>query len=204
MKFLKNEAKELLLFLIFVALLFLIYRHTIGSLILSSENLFLQWFYDMDAQGVQNMLNYEARNKPSYTMFMTFKIIDWSILSHIRWSEILSAYIYYRICTYLYCKYQQWRNKKKSSTLQIQTISKKDRLIFEFKIVIDFILCFIVFDIFFVLIANWMIGLIESDGPFDIVAALAAIGTIPFNVYASYRITKIIRNKTWRRILNHG
>ncbi|MDN5081167.1 hypothetical protein ACOL21_02410 [Aliarcobacter butzleri] len=63
MKFLKNEAKELLLFLIFLALL-LIYKHTIGSLILSSENLFLQWFYDMDAQGVQNMLNYEARNKP--------------------------------------------------------------------------------------------------------------------------------------------
>ncbi|MCG3677687.1 hypothetical protein L5F07_00315 [Aliarcobacter butzleri] len=202
MKFLKNEAKELLLFLIFVAL-FLLYKHTLGSLIWSSENLFLQWFYDMDAQGVQNMLNYEARNRTRPTMFMTL-IIDWSILLSMRWSGILSAYIYYRICTYLYCKYQQWRNKKESSTLEIQTISKKDRLIFEFKIVIDFILCFVVFDIFFVLIANWMIGLIESDGPFDIVGALAAIGTIPFNIYASYRITKIIRNKTWRRILNHG
>lgn len=202
MRFLKNEAKELLLFLIFVALSFL-HKHTIGSLIWGSENLFLQWFYDMDSQGIKNMLNYEARNKTTPTIFMTFDI-DWSFLFSMRWSGIFSAYIYYRICTYLYCKYQQWRNKKESSNLEIQTISKKDKLIFEFKIIIDFILCFVVFDIFFVLIANWMIGLIESDGSFDIVGALAAIGTIPFNIYASYRITKTIRNKTWRRILNHG
>lgn len=203
MKFLKNEAKELLLFLIFLALL-LIYKHTIGSLILSSENLFLQWFYDMDAQGVQNMLNYEARNKPSYTMFMTFKIIDWSILSHIRWRGILSVYIYYRICTYLYCKYQQWRNKKESLTLEIQTISKKDRLIFELKIVIDFILCFIVFNIFFKLIMQWL-----TPNHLDEFEALPMLGVlilfvVPFALYISYRISKIIRNKTWRRILNHG
>ncbi|MFX4217733.1 hypothetical protein ACOL3B_02390 [Aliarcobacter butzleri] len=203
MKFLKNEAKELLLFLIFLALL-LIYKHTIGSLILSSENLFLQWFYDMDAQGVQNMLNYEARNKPSYTMFMTFKIIDWSILSHIRWRGILSVYIYYRICTYLYCKYQQWRNKKESSTLEIQTISKKDRLIFELKIVIDFILCFIVFDIFFVLIMNWLTPTHVDESEAFSMAIFFILFVMPFALYASYRITKIIRNKTWRRILNHG
>ncbi|MCT7616995.1 hypothetical protein N5U05_04500 [Aliarcobacter butzleri] len=203
MKFLKNEAKELLLFLIFLALL-LIYKHTIGSLILSSENLFLQYFYNMDAQGVQNILNYEARNKPSYTMFMTFKIIDWSILSHIRWSGILSAYIYYRICTYLYCKYQQWRNKKESSTLEIQTISKKDRLIFEFKIVIDFILCFIVFDIFFVLIMNWLTPTHVDESETLPMAGVLIFFGIPFALYTSYRITKIIRNKTWRRILNHG
>ncbi|WP_323587356.1 hypothetical protein [Aliarcobacter butzleri] len=203
MSFLKNEAKELLLFLIFLALL-LIYKHTIGSLILSSENLFLQWFYDMDAQGVQNMLNYEARNKPSYTMFMTFKIIDWSILSHIRWRGILSVYIYYRICTYLYCKYQQWRNKKESSTLEIQTISKKDRLIFELKIVIDFILCFIVFDIFFVLIMNWLTPTHVDESEAFSMAIFFILFVMPFALYASYRITKIIRNKTWRRILNHG
>ncbi|MCG3664427.1 hypothetical protein PJV93_09800 [Aliarcobacter butzleri] len=203
MKFLKNEAKELLLFLIFLALL-LIYKHTIGSLILSSENLFLQWFYDMDAQGVQNMLNYEARNKPSYTMFMTFKIIDWSILSHIRWRGILSVYIYYRICTYLYCKYQQWRNKKESSILEIQTISKKDRLIFELKIVIDFILCFIVFDIFFVLIMNWLTPTHVDESETLPMALVLIFFGMPFALYISYRITKIIRNKTWRRILNHG
>lgn len=203
MKFLKNEAKELLLFLIFLALL-LIYKHTIGSLILSSENLFLQWFYDMDAQGVQNMLNYEARNRPSYTMFMTFKIIDWSILSHIRWRGILSVYIYYRICTYLYCKYQQWRNKKESSILEIQTISKKDRLIFELKIVIDFILCFIVFDIFFVLIMNWLTPTHVDESEVLLMAGVLILFGMPFALYASYRITKIIRNKTWRRILNHG
>lgn len=203
MKFLKNEAKELLLFLIFLALL-LIYKHTIGSLILSSENLFLQWFYDMDAQGVQNMLNYEARNKPSYTMFMTFKIIDWSILSHIRWRGILSVYIYYRICTYLYCKYQQWRNKKESSILEIQTISKKDRLIFELKIVIDFILCFVVFDIFFVLIMNWLTPTHVDESEAFSMAIFFILFVVPFALYASYRITKIIRNKTWRRILNHG
>lgn len=203
MKFLKNEAKELLLFLIFLALL-LIYKHTIGSLILSSENLFLQWFYDMDAQGVQNMLNYEARNKPSDTMFMTFKIIDWSILSHIRWRGILSVYIYYRICTYLYCKYQQWRNKKESSILEIQTISKKDRLIFELKIVIDFILCFVVFDIFFVLIMNWLTPTHVDESEAFSMAIFFILFVVPFALYASYRITKIIRNKTWRRILNHG
>ncbi|MFW2578244.1 hypothetical protein [Aliarcobacter butzleri] len=203
MSFLKNEAKELSLFLIFVAL-FLLYKHTLGSLIWSSENLFLQWFYDMDAQGVQNMLNYEARNKPSYTMFMTFKIIDWSILSHIRWSGILSAYIYYRICTYLYCKYQQWRNKKESSILEIQTISKKDRLIFELKIVIDFILCFIVFDIFFVLIMNWLTPTHVDESEALPMAIFFILFVMPFVLYASYRITKIIRNKTWRRILNHG
>ncbi|MBF7065252.1 hypothetical protein [Aliarcobacter butzleri] len=203
MKFLKNEAKELLLFLIFLALL-LIYKHTIGSLILSSENLFLQWFYDMDAQGVQNMLNYEARNRPSYTMFMTFKIIDWSILSHIRWRGILSVYIYYRICTYLYCKYQQWRNKKESSILEIQTISKKDRLIFELKIVIDFILCFIVFDIFFVLIMNWLTPTHVDESEVLPMALVLIFFGMPFALYISYRITKIIRNKTWRRILNHG
>lgn len=203
MKFLKNEAKELLLFLIFLALL-LIYKHTIGSLILSSENLFLQWFYDMDVQGVQNMLNYEARNKPSDTMFMTFKIIDWSILSHIRWRGILSVYIYYRICTYLYCKYQQWRNKKESSILEIQTISKKDRLIFELKIVIDFILCFVVFDIFFVLIMNWLTPTHVDESEAFSMAIFFILFVVPFALYASYRITKIIRNKTWRRILNHG
>ncbi|MFW3426102.1 hypothetical protein ACN9KI_04385 [Aliarcobacter butzleri] len=203
MSFLKNEAKELSLFLIFVAL-FLLYKHTLGSLIWSSENLFLQWFYDMDAQGVQNMLNYEARNKPSYTMFMTFKIIDWSILSHIRWRGILSVYIYYRICTYLYCKYQQWRNKKESSTLEIQTISKKDRLIFELKIVIDFILCFIVFDIFFVLIMNWLTPTHVDESEAFSMAIFFILFVMPFALYASYRITKIIRNKTWRRILNHG
>ena len=194
MSFLKNEAKELLLFLIFVALFFL-HKHTIGSLTWGSENLFLQWFYDMDAQGVKNMLNYEARNKTTYSMFNVFGM---------RWSGIFSTYIYYRICTYLYSKYQQWRNKKESSTLEIQTISKKDRLIFELKIVIDFIFCSILFNVFSTFIMNWMIGLIESDGPFDMVGALAAIGTIPFAAYISYRITKTIRNKTWRRILNHG
>ncbi|MDK2041301.1 hypothetical protein [Aliarcobacter butzleri] len=202
MKFLKNEAKELLLFLIFVAL-FLLYKHTLGSLIWSSENLFLQWFYDMDAQGVQNMLNYEARNRTRPTMFMTL-IIDWSILSHIRWRGILSVYIYYRICTYLYCKYQQWRNKKESSILEIQTISKKDRLIFELKIVIDFILCFIVFDIFFVLIMNWLTPTHVDESEAFSMAIFFILFVVPFALYASYRITKIIRNKTWRRILNHG
>ncbi|MEV9593272.1 hypothetical protein AB0W31_02510 [Aliarcobacter butzleri] len=202
MKFLKNEAKELLLFLIFVAL-FLLYKHTLGSLIWSSENLFLQWFYDMDAQGVQNMLNYEARNRTRPTMFMTL-IIDWSILLSMRWSGILSAYIYYRICTYLYCKYQQWRNKKESSTLEIQTISKKDRLIFEFKIVIDFILCFVVFDIFFVLIMNWLTPTHVDESETLPMALVLIFFGIPFALYISYRITKIIRNKTWRRILNHG
>ncbi|WP_152059616.1 hypothetical protein [Aliarcobacter butzleri] len=202
MKFLKNEAKELLLFLIFVAL-FLLYKHTLGSLIWSSENLFLQWFYDMDAQGVQNMVNYEARNRTRPTMFMTL-IIDWSILSHIRWRGILSVYIYYRICTYLYCKYQQWRNKKESSILEIQTISKKDRLIFELKIVIDFILCFIVFDIFFVLIMNWLTPTHVDESEAFSMAIFFILFVVPFALYASYRITKIIRNKTWRRILNHG
>lgn len=194
MSFLKNEAKELFLFLVFVIFLYPI-SYIVTPPIIYIDHLFLQWFYDMDAQGIKNMLNYEARNNTTYSMFNLFNM---------RWSGIFSAYIYYRICTYLYCKYEQWRNKKESSTLEIQTISKKDRLIFEFKIVIDFILCFILFNIFSTFIINWMIGLIESDGPFDIVGALAAIGTIPFAVYASYRITKIIRNKTWRRILNHG
>lgn len=194
MRFLKNEAKELFLFLVFVIFLYPI-SYIVTPPIIYIDHLFLQWFYDMDAQGIKNMLNYEARNSTTYSMFNLFNM---------RWSGIFSAYIYYRICTYLYCKYEQWRNKKESSTLEIQTISKKDRLIFEFKIIIDFIFCFILFNIFSTFIMNWMIGLIESDGPFDMVGALAAIGTIPFAAYISYRITKTIRNKTWRRILNHG
>lgn len=202
MSFLKNEAKELLLFLIFVALLFLIYKHTIGSLILGSEKLFLQWFYDMDTQGVKNMLNYEARNKPAYTMFNIN--LHWSFLFTMRWSGIFSAYIYYRICTYLYCKYEQWRNKKESSTLEIQTISKKDRLIFELKIVIDFILCFIVFNIFFILIMNWLTPTHVDESEALPMAGVLILFGMPFALYTSYRITKTIRNKTWRRILNHG
>lgn len=198
MRFLKNEVKELFLFLVF-AISFYLFFYVIGTMFLYIEYSFTALFYSIDIQTAIDMINYKFKQRAkviSLDYYYYFFFLKPSIL--------FELYFSYRIINYIYTKYQQWRNKKESSTLEIQTISKKDRLIFELKIVIDFILCFIVFNIFFKLIMQWL-----TPNHLDEFEALPMLGVlilfvVPFALYISYRISKIIRNKTWRRILNHG
>ncbi|EFU69382.1 conserved hypothetical protein [Aliarcobacter butzleri JV22] len=198
MRFLKNEVKELFLFLVF-AISFYLFFYVIGTMFLYIEYSFTALFYSIDIQTAIDMINYKFKQRAkviSLDYYYYFFFLKPSIL--------FELYFSYRIINYIYTKYQQWRNKKESLTLEIQTISKKDRLIFELKIVIDFILCFIVFNIFFKLIMQWL-----TPNHLDEFEALPMLGVlilfvVPFALYISYRISKIIRNKTWRRILNHG
>ncbi|MCG3714250.1 hypothetical protein L5F64_01555 [Aliarcobacter butzleri] len=196
MRFLKNEVKELFLFLVF-AISFYLFFYVIGTMFLYIEYSFTALFYSIDIQTAIDMINYKFKQRAKVIS------LDYYFF-FLKPSILFELYFSYRIINYIYTKYQQWRNKKESSILEIQTISKKDRLIFELKIVIDFILCFIVFDIFFVLIMNWLTPTHVDESEVLLMAGVLILFGMPFALYASYRITKIIRNKTWRRILNHG
>ncbi|MDH1976038.1 hypothetical protein [Aliarcobacter butzleri] len=198
MKFLKNEAKELFLFLVF-AISFYLFFYVIGTMFLYIEYSFSALFYSIDIQTAIDMVNYQYKQRAkviSLDYYYYFFFLKPSIL--------FELYFSYRIINYVYTKYQQWCNKKESLTLEIQTISKKDRLIFELKIVIDFVLCFIVFNIFFKLIMQWLTPTHVDESEALPMLGVLILFVVPFALYISYRITKIIRNKTWRRILNHG
>ncbi|MFW3440838.1 hypothetical protein ACN9J6_04800 [Aliarcobacter butzleri] len=202
MRFLKNEVKELFLFLVF-AISFYLFFYVIGTMFLYIEYSFTALFYSIDIQTAIDMINYKFKQRAK-VISLDYYYYYYYYFFFLKPSILFELYFSYRIINYIYTKYQQWRNKKESLTLEIQTISKKDRLIFELKIVIDFILCFIVFNIFFKLIMQWL-----TPNHLDEFEALPMLGVlilfvVPFALYISYRISKIIRNKTWRRILNHG
>ncbi|MDS1315580.1 hypothetical protein [Aliarcobacter butzleri] len=199
MRFLKNEVKELFLFLVF-AISFYLFFYVIGTMFLYIEYSFTALFYSIDIQTAIDMINYKFKQRAKVISLDYY----YYYFFFLKPSILFELYFSYRIINYIYTKYQQWRNKKESSTLEIQTISKKDRLIFEFKIVIDFILCFIVFNIFFVLIMNCLTPTHVDESEALPMAGVLILFGMPFALYTSYRITKIIRNKTWRRILNHG
>ncbi|MCT7618829.1 hypothetical protein [Aliarcobacter butzleri] len=197
MRFLKNEVKELFLFLVF-AISFYLFFYVIGTMFLYIEYSFTALFYSIDIQTAIDMINYKFKQRAKVIS------LDYYYFFFLKPSILFELYFSYRIINYIYTKYQQWRNKKESLTLEIQTISKKDRLIFELKIVIDFILCFIVFNIFFKLIMQWLTPTHVDESETLPMALVLIFFGMPFALYISYRITKIIRNKTWRRILNHG
>ena len=197
MNFIKNEAKELFLFLIF-AISFYLFFYVIGTIFFYIEYSFTALFYSIDIQTAIDMINYQFKQRAKIIS------LDYYYLFFLKPIILFEFYFSYRIINYIYSKYQQWRNKKEFSTFEIQTISKKNRLIFELKIVIDFIFCFIVFDIFFVLIMNWLTPTHVDESEALPMAGVLILFGMPFALYTSYRITKTIRNKTWRRILNHG
>ena len=199
MKFLKNEAKELFLFLVF-AISFYLFFYVIGTMFLYIEYSFSALFYSIDIQTAIDMVNYQYKQRAKVISLDYY----YYYFFFLKPSILFELYFSYRIINYVYTKYQQWCNKKESLTLEIQTISKKDRLIFELKIVIDFVLCFIVFNIFFKLIMQWLTPTHVDESEALPMLGVLILFVVPFALYISYRITKIIRNKTWRRILNHG
>lgn len=199
MKFLKNEAKELFLFLFF-AISFYLFFYVIGTMFLYIEYSFTALFYSIDIQTAIDMINYKFKQRAKVISLDYY----YYYFFFLKPSILFELYFSYRIINYVYTKYQQWCNKKESLTLEIQTISKKDRLIFELKIVIDFVLCFIVFNIFFKLIMQWLTPTHVDESEALPMLGVLILFVVPFALYISYRITKIIRNKTWRRILNHG
>lgn len=197
MNFIKNEAKELFLFLIF-AISFYLFFYVIGTIFFYIEYSFTALFYSIDIQTAIDMINYQFKQRAKIIS------LDYYYLFFLKPIILFEFYFSYRIINYIYSKYEQWRNKKEFSTFEIQTISKKNRLIFELKIVIDFIFCFIVFNIFFKLIMNWLTPTHVDESEALLMAGVLILFGGPFALYTSYRITKTIRNKTWRRILNHG
>lgn len=195
----KNEAKELAQFLIFVVSLYT-FIYLIHPFFLYTEHLFVELFYGVDTQTAINMINDQNKqNEKMYSSDLDFLFLFLFLLKPIALFEI---YLFYRIAIYVYAKYELWCNQKNTSC-EIQTISRKKRWVSELKILLDFVIVFIVFNMFFAFILKVLVPTDVKESEEFAAAAAAIFFIAPFALYTSYRMTKIIRRKLWRRFVTH-